>query len=107
MMYIQLYEAFGWKPFETVFAEYARLPAAERPRSDDDEARPVAGAVIEDRRQEPRAVLPGMGRADQRTCAGLDRRTFPAGCRADSRPRVRAVHDWLAYTRCPRMKNPP
>jgi Peptidase M60, enhancin and enhancin-like/N-terminal domain of M60-like peptidases len=36
MMYIQLYEAFGSKPFETVFAEYARLPAAEKPKSDDE-----------------------------------------------------------------------
>ena len=35
MMYIQLYEGFGWKPFEHVFAEYRTLPRAERPRSDD------------------------------------------------------------------------
>jgi hypothetical protein len=36
MMYIQLYEAFGSKPFEEVFAEYRRLTDAERPKSDDD-----------------------------------------------------------------------
>jgi Peptidase M60, enhancin and enhancin-like/N-terminal domain of M60-like peptidases len=35
MMYIQLYEGFGWKPFEQVFAEYRKLPTGERPRSDD------------------------------------------------------------------------
>jgi hypothetical protein len=35
MMYIQLYEAFGPKPFAEVFAEYAHLPDAERPKSDD------------------------------------------------------------------------
>jgi hypothetical protein len=36
MMYIQLYEAFGSKPFEEVFAEYRRLPDAARPKSDDE-----------------------------------------------------------------------
>ncbi len=36
LMYIQLYEAFGPKVFAHVFAEYARLPAAERPKSDDE-----------------------------------------------------------------------
>jgi hypothetical protein len=36
MMYIQLYEAFGSKPFEEVFALYRRLPDAERPKSDDE-----------------------------------------------------------------------
>ena len=36
MMYIQLYEAFGSKPFAEVFAEYAHLPDAERPKSDDE-----------------------------------------------------------------------
>ncbi len=36
MMYIQLYEEFGSKPFEEVFAEYRRLPGSERPKSDDD-----------------------------------------------------------------------
>ncbi|MHB1561572.1 MAG: M60 family metallopeptidase, partial [Isosphaeraceae bacterium] len=35
MMYIQLYEGFGWKPFEAVFAEYRRLPDSDRPHSDD------------------------------------------------------------------------
>ena len=35
MMYIQLYEAFGSKSFHDVFAEYRRLPDAERPKSDD------------------------------------------------------------------------
>jgi hypothetical protein len=36
MMYIQLYEGFGWEPFEKVFAEYRGLPDDERPKSDDD-----------------------------------------------------------------------
>jgi hypothetical protein len=36
MMYIQLYEAFGPKPFAEVFSEYAHLPDAERPKSDDE-----------------------------------------------------------------------
>ncbi len=35
MMYIQLYEGFGWKPFEQVFAEYRNLPGNQRPKSDD------------------------------------------------------------------------
>ena len=35
-MYIQLYEGFGWKAFERVFGEYSRLPAAARPKSDDE-----------------------------------------------------------------------
>jgi hypothetical protein len=35
-MAIQLYEGFGWKPFEQVFAEYSRLPEAERPKSDEE-----------------------------------------------------------------------
>jgi hypothetical protein len=34
MMYIQLHEGFGWKPFEQVFAEYRNLPRADRPKSD-------------------------------------------------------------------------
>ncbi len=36
MMYIQLYEGFGWEPFERVFAEYRRLPPDQRPRTDDE-----------------------------------------------------------------------
>lgn len=36
MMYIQLYEAFGAEPFAKVFADYAHLPDAQRPKSDDD-----------------------------------------------------------------------
>ena len=36
MMYIQVYEAFGPGPYKAVFAEYARLPDGERPRSDDE-----------------------------------------------------------------------
>jgi hypothetical protein len=36
MMDIQLYEAFGPGPFKAVFAEYARLPDAERPKTDDE-----------------------------------------------------------------------
>ena len=35
-MYIQLYEAFGPNPFQAVFADYARLTDAERPKSDDE-----------------------------------------------------------------------
>lgn len=35
MMYIQLYEGFGWKPFDQVFAEYAQLNRDEQPRDDD------------------------------------------------------------------------
>ena len=35
MMYIQLYEAFGWEPFDRVFADYAKLDRGERPRDDD------------------------------------------------------------------------
>ncbi len=35
MMYIQLYEGFGWKPFDQVFAEYAQLRRDDRPRGDD------------------------------------------------------------------------
>ncbi|QEH36247.1 hypothetical protein OJF2_48070 [Aquisphaera giovannonii] len=36
MMYIQLYEGFGWAPFDRVFAEYEKLARGEHPRSDDD-----------------------------------------------------------------------
>lgn len=36
-MYIQLIDSFGWEPFRKVFAEYRTLPAAERPRGDDQE----------------------------------------------------------------------
>lgn len=36
VMYVELQEAFGWELFEKVFAEYAALPAGERPRSDDE-----------------------------------------------------------------------
>jgi hypothetical protein len=34
MMYAQLYEAFGWEPFDRVFAEYAALGHGEHPRGD-------------------------------------------------------------------------
>lgn len=34
MMYIQLYEGFGWTPFEKVFTEYRRLSESERPKTD-------------------------------------------------------------------------
>ncbi len=34
-MYIQMQQAFGWETFKKVFAEYRALPAAERPRNDD------------------------------------------------------------------------
>ncbi len=34
MMYMQLYEGFGWNPLLKVLAEYRALPAAERPRTD-------------------------------------------------------------------------
>ncbi|MCA9054525.1 MAG: M60 family metallopeptidase [Planctomycetaceae bacterium] len=33
MPYIQLRAAFGWEPFQKVFAEYLALPEAERPKS--------------------------------------------------------------------------
>lgn len=36
MMYIQLREAFGWEAYKKVFAEYQSLPAAERPKGDDE-----------------------------------------------------------------------
>lgn len=36
MMDIQVYEAFGPDPFKAVFAEYARLPDSERPKTDDE-----------------------------------------------------------------------
>ena len=35
-MYIELIDAFGWEPYKEVFAEYLRLPANERPRTDDE-----------------------------------------------------------------------
>jgi len=34
VMYKQLKDAFGWKPFHDVFAEYRALPAGDRPRND-------------------------------------------------------------------------
>ena len=36
LMYIQLKEAFGWDAFKEVFAEYRRLPKAQRPKTDAD-----------------------------------------------------------------------
>jgi len=33
-MYIQLQEGFGWETYKKVFAEYGRLPDAERPKTD-------------------------------------------------------------------------
>jgi hypothetical protein len=36
-MYIQVAEQFGWEPFRKVFAEYAALSAAERPKTDQEE----------------------------------------------------------------------
>jgi len=35
-MYIRMQEAFGWDAFKKVFAEYRKLPAAERPKTDDE-----------------------------------------------------------------------
>ncbi len=35
-MYCELQEAFGWAPFQRVFAEYRDLPEAQRPRTDDE-----------------------------------------------------------------------
>jgi len=35
-MYVQLQEAFGWDAYKRVFAEYRDLPAAERPKTDDE-----------------------------------------------------------------------
>ena len=34
-MYIELIDGFGWEPFRKVFADYRTLPAADRPKSDD------------------------------------------------------------------------
>ncbi len=34
LMYIQLQEAFDWKSFKSVFAEYSDLPLDERPKDD-------------------------------------------------------------------------
>ena len=36
LMYVQLQRAFGWEPFQKVFAEYRDAPAAERPKNDDE-----------------------------------------------------------------------
>jgi hypothetical protein len=35
MMYMELYEGFGWKPFERVFADYRTLPRTQRPSSEE------------------------------------------------------------------------
>jgi hypothetical protein len=35
-MYVQMEDAFGWETFRRVFAEYRALPAAERPKTDDE-----------------------------------------------------------------------
>lgn len=35
MMYLQLYEGFGWGPFERVFAEYPKISRDDRPKTDD------------------------------------------------------------------------
>jgi hypothetical protein len=35
-MYYQLEQAFGWEPFQKVFAEYRALPEGERPKTDDE-----------------------------------------------------------------------
>lgn len=35
-MYYQLEQTFGWEPFQQVFAEYRKLPADERPKTDQD-----------------------------------------------------------------------
>lgn len=35
-MYFQLRQAFGWETYKRVFAEYRKLPAAERPKTDAD-----------------------------------------------------------------------
>jgi hypothetical protein len=35
-MYAQMQDAFGWEPYQKVFAEYRRLPAAQRPRTEQD-----------------------------------------------------------------------
>ena len=33
-MYLLVQDEFGWEPFQKVFAEYAALPDAERPKND-------------------------------------------------------------------------
>lgn len=35
-MYVQLQDAFGWEPYQKVFAEYQALPASQRPKTDQD-----------------------------------------------------------------------
>jgi hypothetical protein len=35
-MYVQLREGFGWETYRKVFDEYRKLPAAERPKNDDE-----------------------------------------------------------------------
>jgi hypothetical protein len=34
--YVQMQQAFGWEAFQSVFAEYLKLPESERPKSDDE-----------------------------------------------------------------------
>ena len=36
IMYDQMRKEFGWEPFKKVFAEYRDLPAAERPKTDEE-----------------------------------------------------------------------
>ncbi len=35
-MYVQLQHAFGWEPYQKVFAEYRALPAADKPKTNPD-----------------------------------------------------------------------
>lgn len=35
-LYVQLQDAFGWEPYQKVFAEYRALPDAQRPKSEQD-----------------------------------------------------------------------
>ena len=34
--YLQLQQAFGWEAFQSVFAQYARLPESQKPKSDEE-----------------------------------------------------------------------
>jgi hypothetical protein len=36
VMYVEIQEAFGWELYQRVFAEYAALPPAQRPKNDDE-----------------------------------------------------------------------
>ena len=81
MMYIQLYEAFGSKPFETVFAEYARLPDAERPKSDDEKRDQWLVRLSKATGKNLGPFFQAWGVPTSERAQGLDREPSPPGCR--------------------------